>query len=272
MAKKNELMAVEAKDLQIVDYRDQRVVTTEQMAAGYGTRVKNIQDNFQNNRQRFIEGKHFFMVEGNELRDLKNRPEVVGLVGKNARSLILWTERGAANHSKMLVTDQAWDYFNDLAEFYFTRREALPVLDALAALNDPEFLRGTLLTYSEKVIGLEHKVKEVTSERDKAVRTKSHISRKREASALGKLSAATRKCRELEERLGESVKHATITKVEGKTGGEYRFVDLRRWCKANGATAVDVPDPRYGSVKSWPAGAWLNVYGVDLRKLFGGVR
>jgi phage antirepressor YoqD-like protein len=33
-----------------------------------------------------------------------------------------------------------------------------PVFDPMAALNDPEFLRGTLLTYSEKVIALEHKV------------------------------------------------------------------------------------------------------------------
>lgn len=31
----------------------------------------------------------------------------------------------------------------------------------MEALNDPEFLRGTLLTYSEKVIALEHKVDEM---------------------------------------------------------------------------------------------------------------
>ncbi|CAI1042602.1 Uncharacterised protein [Serratia liquefaciens] len=105
---------------------------------------------------------------------------------------------------------------------------------------------------------------------DHAERTKSQISRKREASALGKLSAATRKCRDLEERLGESVKHATITKVEKKTDREFKFAALRKWCKERGVTAVDVPDPRYGSVKSWPAGAWLDVYGIDLRKLFGG--
>jgi hypothetical protein len=170
----------------------------------------------------------------------------------------------------MLETDQAWSYYDEMVEFYFTRRDVLPAVDTMAALNDPEFLRGTLLTYTEKVIGLEHKVQEVSSERDHAVRTKSQISRKREASALGKLSAATRKCRDLEERLGESVKHATITKVEKKTGGEFKFAALRKWCKERGVTAVDVPDPRYGSVKSWPAGAWLDVYGVDLRKIFGG--
>ncbi|WP_399675063.1 phage antirepressor KilAC domain-containing protein [Serratia sp. szju] len=36
-----------------------------------------------------------------------------------------------------------------------------PTFDAAAALNDPEFLRTTLLTYSEKVIALEHKVVEM---------------------------------------------------------------------------------------------------------------
>ncbi|MDN6636678.1 MAG: ORF6N domain-containing protein, partial [Lacticaseibacillus paracasei] len=108
MAKKTELVAVEAKDLQVIEYRGLRVVTTELMAAGYGSEPKNIHDNFQNNLQRFVEGKHFFRVEGEELRALKNRPEIIGVVGKNARSLILWTERGAANHAKMLETDKAW--------------------------------------------------------------------------------------------------------------------------------------------------------------------
>lgn len=38
---------------------------------------------------------------------------------------------------------------------------ASPAFDPIAALNDTEFLRGTLLTYSEKVIALEHKVEEM---------------------------------------------------------------------------------------------------------------
>src|SRR5690606_27164095 len=116
------------RDLQVTEYRGQRVVTTEQLAAGYGATEKMISNNFSRNESRFIEGKHYFMVEGGELRELKNRPSLSGLVGKNARSLILWTERGAANHAKMLETDQSWDYYNDLTEFYFTHREvvALP--------------------------------------------------------------------------------------------------------------------------------------------------
>ncbi|EOV7311415.1 Rha family transcriptional regulator [Escherichia coli] len=40
---------------------------------------------------------------------------------KNARSLILWTERGAARHAKMLETDQAWDVFERLEDCYFSQ-------------------------------------------------------------------------------------------------------------------------------------------------------
>ncbi|HEJ7901065.1 TPA: ORF6N domain-containing protein [Serratia marcescens] len=259
MAKKTELMAVEAKDLQIIEYRGQRVVTTEQLAAGYGATEKMISNNFSRNQNRFIEGKHYFDVEGEELQSLKNLPSLRGVVDKRTPRLRLWTERGAANHAKMLETDQAWSYYDEMVEFYFTRRDVLP---APADLSKLEILQLAIESEKGRLAEKERA--------DHAERTKSQISRKREASALGKLSAATRKCRDLEERLGESVKHATITKVEKKTGGEYKFSLLRKWCKERGVTAVDVPDPRYGSVKSWPAGAWLDVYGVDLRKIFGG--
>jgi ORF6N domain. len=52
MAKKTELMAVEAKDLQIIEYRGLRVVTTEQLAAGYGATEKMISNNFSRNQNR----------------------------------------------------------------------------------------------------------------------------------------------------------------------------------------------------------------------------
>ncbi|EES4398579.1 phage antirepressor Ant [Escherichia coli] len=40
-----------------------------------------------------------------------------------ARSLILWTERGAARHAKMLETDQAWEVFEKLEDCYFSQCE-----------------------------------------------------------------------------------------------------------------------------------------------------
>ncbi|HIA3439214.1 TPA: ORF6N domain-containing protein [Escherichia coli] len=99
------------------------VITTELLAQLYGTKIKNISDNFLNNTTRFVVGKHYFKIEKNELREFKNRPETIGLVGKNARSLILWTERGATRHAKMLETDQAWEVFEKLEDCYFSQKQ-----------------------------------------------------------------------------------------------------------------------------------------------------
>ncbi|HCK7191005.1 ORF6N domain-containing protein [Enterobacter roggenkampii] len=135
MAKKTELVPVAARDLQIIEYRGQRVVTTEQLAAGYGTDVNNITVNYHRNQDRFAEGKHYFDVQGEELREMKNWVSLSNAVGKRARSLRLWTERGAANHAKMLETDQAWGYHEDLVEFYFTQRDAIAAPSTQVALS-----------------------------------------------------------------------------------------------------------------------------------------
>lgn len=128
MAMKTELATVAARDLQIIEYRGQRVVTNEQLAAGYGTDVANIKMNYSRNADRFVEGKHFFKVTGEELANLRVTFSYLQISSKT-RSLMLWTERGAANHAKMLETDLAWSYHEDLVEFYFTQRNAtaLPV-------------------------------------------------------------------------------------------------------------------------------------------------
>ncbi|EJI4858701.1 ORF6N domain-containing protein, partial [Salmonella enterica] len=90
MAKKTELTPVSARDLQIIEYRGHRVVTTEQLAAGYGTDVENIRRNFNRNKSRFIEGKHYFPVAGGELENLRVTFSPAQISNKT-RSLTLWT-------------------------------------------------------------------------------------------------------------------------------------------------------------------------------------
>jgi len=126
MAMKAELAPVAARDLLIIEYRGQRVVTTEQLAAGYGATEQMITNNFNRNKSRFVEGKHYFKLSGEDVEILRNSFRGVQISSK-ARSLTLWTERGAANHAKMLETDQAWGYHEDLVEFYFTQRDAIPL-------------------------------------------------------------------------------------------------------------------------------------------------
>ncbi|WP_275389707.1 ORF6N domain-containing protein [Xenorhabdus bovienii] len=110
------------------------VITTELLADVYETDAIRIQQNHARNSDRFVEGKHFFKLTGPILKEFKNRLSLsesvkngFQLVGKRARSLILWTERGAARHAKMLDTDKAWDVFEKLEDFYFNQKDEVEV-------------------------------------------------------------------------------------------------------------------------------------------------
>lgn len=113
------------------------VITTELLAQLYGTETNNIKVNFTRNADRFVEGKHFFKLEGDELREMKHRVTQSNSVKipRNVRSLILWTERGAARHAKMLETDQAWEVFEKLEDCYFCQKNKnLPAVENSLAL------------------------------------------------------------------------------------------------------------------------------------------
>lgn len=262
---KNELITIDNNNLPVIEWKGVRVVTTETLATGYSADIKNIQNNFSRNESRFVEGKHYFIVQGNELKELKNLPSLRGLVDKRTPKLTLWTERGAARHAKMLETDPAWSFFEKMEEAYF--RPIQTVTADPTEMGLPDFLDpvSSALAWAEA----KKESTQLSIELKEAKRTKSQISRSREASALGKLSAVTRKNRELTERLGESVKHATITAVQNVTDIKYSPYPMRKWCKEREVDVEVVPDSRFGHVKSWPAEAWLEVHGVDIKKLFG---
>lgn len=107
-------------ELTVLEHNDIRVMTTEQLAEAYGCDVQHIKQNFNNNKERFTDGKHYFRLEGADLKSFKRQVENFDLpVSKFASAIYLWTKRGAARHSKMLGTEQAWDVFDELEESYF---------------------------------------------------------------------------------------------------------------------------------------------------------
>lgn len=112
---------------QIIELHNQRLLTTEQLADFYEATEKQIKQNFNNNKEKFIEGKHYCRLEGQDLKEFKNRVENFDLVGKKANQLILWTKQGASRHSKMLGTDRAWDMYDELEENYFNPKQQVEI-------------------------------------------------------------------------------------------------------------------------------------------------
>ena len=104
----------------VIEFSNERVLTTQQLAEVYETDVKNIQTNFNRNKDRFIEGKHYYILEGEELKKFKSSlPTESRQPLKFAPQLILWTEKGADRHCKILDTDKAWEQFDNLEDTYF---------------------------------------------------------------------------------------------------------------------------------------------------------
>ncbi|WP_274369835.1 ORF6N domain-containing protein [Morganella morganii] len=238
-----------------VYYRDQKVITTESLAVGYGATDKMISNNFARNKDRFVEGKHYFEVKGEELQEIKRLPSLRGVVNKYTIQRIFWTERGASRHAKMLETDQAWDYFELLEETYFNSRK-----NAAVPENYIEALESLLKAEKEKAL--------IADERDYAVETKAWIGRKREATAMATASVAVREKNVLAAKLGTCKKHATVLAVENILGTKFKWHPLKKWCANNGAEVKSVPDERYGKANSYPAAAWKAVHNVNIAKLF----
>lgn len=114
-----------------IEHNDQRVLLTSQLAESYETAERTITDNFNNNKARYIEGKHFFLLQGEDLRGFKRENENFGFA-PNLNKVYLWTEKGALLHAKSLNTDKAWEVYDQLVETYFKARELQTNLSELS--------------------------------------------------------------------------------------------------------------------------------------------
>ena len=113
-----------------LEFKNQRIITTKVLSEEFGTKEDNIKTNFNNNKTRFKEGKHYFQLKGDELKAFKgvvndiNDPSI-----KFSSVLTLWTEKGAARHAKILDTDEAWNVYEELEETYFRVKNEENILD-----------------------------------------------------------------------------------------------------------------------------------------------
>jgi len=110
-------------NLKVIEYRNIRVLTTQQIAEAYKADAKVVSNNFNRNRDRYEEGKHFICLEGEELRLFKTNHQFDE--SSKVNKLYLWTEKGAFLHAKSLNTDKAWEAYSNLIDSYYKQQDAL---------------------------------------------------------------------------------------------------------------------------------------------------
>lgn len=118
------------EELQIVEYNNIRVLTTQQVAEAYQTSTDTVTRNFNRNKDRYTEGKHYIALEGEEKNAFVDRGQIDrGL--KNAKTLYLWTQKGCLLHAKSLNTDIAWEVYDRLVDNYFAPVKQLSQVDMM---------------------------------------------------------------------------------------------------------------------------------------------
>lgn len=133
----------------VTDYRDVRVLTTQQLAEAYGTSTDTITKNFNRNKDKYIEGKHYICLVGKQKNEFLNLGQFDrGL--KNAKILYLWTKKGAFFHAKSLNTDTAWEIYDRLVDNYFDKQIA----------SDDELMAKALVLAQKKISENEKIIKE----------------------------------------------------------------------------------------------------------------
>lgn len=248
-----------------VAYKGERVLTTEMAAASFEVDGGRLTNNFDRNRSRFEEGKHFYRVTGTELREMKNQPSLRGLVAPQASHLILWTERGIARHAKMLETDTAWEVYETLEDTYFHAKEA--AVAQAPAFQVPTTLREALLLAAAQEEEIErHRAvaHAATAKAAEMERRKAEIGGKREATAMATASAAKREADKLKIQLDRSNEYATVKRMEIAFGRKFPWQPLKKTSLAMGLAIETVDDPNFNTVKSYHALAWREAYGVEV--------
>lgn len=94
------------KNLIPIEWSNQRVLTTRQVAEAYGVMTDRIRQNFRYAKKQFVEGVHYFKVEGDDLQALRRQVAGVCFSYANANplpggnSFVLYTVQGAARRLK----------------------------------------------------------------------------------------------------------------------------------------------------------------------------
>ena len=127
--------------LSIIEHKNQKVLTTAQLAEFYETETRRISENYKSNWDRYLIGIHYYCLEESELSGFKNEYGN-SVVDEKASRLYIWTEKGALLHAKSLNTDKAWDVYGMLVDTYFHKQQFMT----------PQFLIASALIEAQKML------------------------------------------------------------------------------------------------------------------------
>lgn len=160
--KVNELIKIADRDIEIKEYKGQRVVTLADIDMVHNRPEGTARRNFNNNRNHFIEGEDYFIVGSDEIRT----SHLFTISPSDFTNKALLTEQGYLMLVKSFTDDLAWTVQRQLVNGYFKVR-------ALASDLSPQMqmLYGML----DQMAQTERQAREAKEIAQKAITTTENI-------------------------------------------------------------------------------------------------
>lgn len=142
------IVKINDTSVQVVKHQGQRVVTLAMMDQVHGRPEGTARKRFNDNKERMIEGRHYFVRNSDEAKN------ELGVIAPNGLTLL--TERGYLVLVKSFTDDLAWQVQEQLVDGYFRcqETEASPAIN----LRDPKQLAAAALQLIEVNAELQSKV------------------------------------------------------------------------------------------------------------------
>jgi len=114
------IVKINDTSVQVVEHQGQRVVTLAMMDQVHGRPEGTARRTFNANKERLVEGRHYFKVCADEIRTHK----IVDISSKAHEDVTLLTERGYLVLVKSFTDDLAWQVQEQLVDGYFRAKDA----------------------------------------------------------------------------------------------------------------------------------------------------
>ena len=117
----NEVITIENTEMQIKEYKGQRVVTFDDICTVHDCERKRLTKHFERKRKHFVKDEDYFEMTRKELNDLMS-PNLK-IIGNPNIKTYLFTESGYLMIVKCLDDDIAWNVQRQLVNAYFRVKE-----------------------------------------------------------------------------------------------------------------------------------------------------
>ena len=140
----NEVITIENTEMQIKEYKGQRVVTFDDICTVHDCERKRLTKHFERKRKHFLKDEDYFEMTRKELNDLTSPNSKI--IGNPNIKTYLFTESGYLMIVKCLDDDIAWNVQRQLVNAYFRVKEEQPLEQITDFPNCPKRIYQTSST------------------------------------------------------------------------------------------------------------------------------